>query len=293
MKLGTHNGSFHADDVCAYVILSELYESTDLIRSRDEAVLNDLDLVFDVGGGKFDHHSKEKVYRNSGIPYAAAGLVWRHYGKELLSKKAPELEQDAVDYIHRSLDESFFAGLDAVDNGMTLSASFSMPNLADAVHWFNPVWDSTDDVDSAFQQASTLVRQVFNRALAHQLASYRARASVRSAFETREEPHLLILAEGCPWLDTLLEIDTRREVLFVVYPDRTRGYRLQTVRLRKDTFENRQTLPAHWAGLTDQALNRVTGVTDAIFCHPARFLAGADSLASILKMAHLALAARD
>lgn len=41
--------------------------------------------------------------------------------------------------------------------------------------------------------------------------------------------------------------------------------------------------------ILEQELNEVIGIDDAIFCHPARFIAGAGSFVSILKMADIAV----
>ena len=51
-------------------------------------------------------------------------------------------------------------------------------------------------------------------------------------------------------------------------------------------------LPEEWAGKSDDELAKVTGVDDAIFCHPGRFIAGAGSFAGIMKMAQMAIKAK-
>ena len=37
-------------------------------------------IVYDVGGGMFDHHSEPRECRPNGVPYAAFGLLWRVVG---------------------------------------------------------------------------------------------------------------------------------------------------------------------------------------------------------------------
>lgn len=291
MKLGTHNGTFHADDVVAYVILSELYPDAELTRTRDMNTLSNLDIVFDVGGGALDHHTRDKEFRNSGIPFAAAGLIWRKFGKDLIAKMEPDLSPADVEKTHQNMDASFVSGLDAIDNGITPETSFPIPNLADAVHWFNPGWDTVDEEDGAFLQASRFARIIFVKALEKQFDRVRARQHVISAFQSRPNSKLLILDKGGHWLDTLLDIDVQHEVLFVVYPDKHSGYRLQTIRKNSITFESRKDLPEAWAGLTGEELNKAAGIEDAIFCHPSRFIAGAQSFESILKMAQMAIEA--
>ena len=61
MKVGTHNGVFHADDVFGYCILkAAFYDDIEIARTIDPNVLQNCDLVFDVGGGKYDHHQVDK-----------------------------------------------------------------------------------------------------------------------------------------------------------------------------------------------------------------------------------------
>ncbi|WP_073008277.1 MYG1 family protein [Clostridium amylolyticum] len=86
-RVGTHDGRFHADEVMATAILKEVYE-IELTRTRDENVLKTLDIVYDVGGGEFDHHGMDKIYRENGTPYAACGLIWRGFGKEVIKLKS-------------------------------------------------------------------------------------------------------------------------------------------------------------------------------------------------------------
>ena len=58
-------------------------------RLLDENFIQPLDLndntaadgiVYDVGGGMFDHHSEPRECRPNGVPYAAFGLLWRVLG---------------------------------------------------------------------------------------------------------------------------------------------------------------------------------------------------------------------
>ncbi|MFT5814827.1 MAG: uncharacterized UPF0160 family protein, partial [Psychroserpens sp.] len=51
----------------------------------------------------------------------------------------------------------------------------------------------------------------------------------------------------------------------------------------------KKSLPKSWAGLADKALQDVTGIDDAMFCHNGLFIAGAQSFESTMKMAAIAL----
>ncbi len=62
--MGTHSDSFHCDEVLATVMLLQTRQFADsvIIRTRQEDVFDQLDIVVDVGGiydparNRFDHH---------------------------------------------------------------------------------------------------------------------------------------------------------------------------------------------------------------------------------------------
>ena len=87
-KFVTHAGKFHADEVFGTVLLEKIFKDISLIRLPEVDAFNlDDKLVFDIGGGKFDHHQfGGNGARGNGIKYAAFGLLWREYGKELLTQ---------------------------------------------------------------------------------------------------------------------------------------------------------------------------------------------------------------
>ena len=84
MKVATHPGNFHADDVFAIAALELVHGPLEVVRTRDPERQAAADLRVDVGGrsdpaaGDFDHHQKGGAgTRENGIPYASFGLVWR------------------------------------------------------------------------------------------------------------------------------------------------------------------------------------------------------------------------
>src|SRR3989344_7953949 len=90
IKVITHNGDFHADDVFAMASLMLLHKNKiEIMRTRDEAIINKgANYVIDVGGiydderNIFDHHQSGGAgERSSGIPYASFGLLWSTKGQ--------------------------------------------------------------------------------------------------------------------------------------------------------------------------------------------------------------------
>ena len=71
----THGGKFHADDVFSTALLQIV--RPDIQVTRGFVVPDDFDgIVYDVGGGMFDHHQEPRETRPNGVPYAAFGLLW-------------------------------------------------------------------------------------------------------------------------------------------------------------------------------------------------------------------------
>ena len=101
MKIGTHSGHFHADEALACFFLKQLPEfaSAEIVRSRDNKILDTCDIVVDVGARfepenkRFDHHQREfsetmktlKVL-NFETKLSSAGLIYAYYGKAVLSQ---------------------------------------------------------------------------------------------------------------------------------------------------------------------------------------------------------------
>ncbi|WP_242973500.1 MYG1 family protein [Clostridium thermosuccinogenes] len=287
-RVGTHNGKFHADEVLATAILKEIYD-IEVVRSRDPEVLSSLELVYDVGGGEFDHHDNDKIYRESGTPYAACGLIWRKFGRDVIRARDSSLTESDIDWVFKQIDAVLMEGVDANDNGVKTSETI-IPTMciSTIISGFNPPWYSDKDEDEAFHEAVSLASMVLDNTINQQFSIIKARSKVIEAYKNRTKPQLLVLDQYCPWGRILQEIDTEKEVLFVVYPNKE-GYALQTVRKEGGSFESRKNLPKEWAGKRDEELGKIIGINDAVFCHPARFIAGAKSFESIMKMADIAI----
>ncbi|WP_291632408.1 MYG1 family protein, partial [Clostridium sp.] len=101
---------------------------------------------------------------------------------------------------------------------------------------------------------------------------------------------IMVLKNGCPWLQQLLKIDINSEVLFVISPDDNNvEYKIQTVKKNVGTFEARKDILESIRGKSDEEINSIIKIDDAIFCHKAGFIASTKSIESALKIANLSL----
>lgn len=295
VRLITHNGIFHADEVIATYILKTVYPNSKVIRTRDKNIidLTENSIVYDVGLGSFDHHQQQKVLRSNDIPYAAAGLIWREFGSEFISKKVSVGEEISLNdayTLFNNIDKNIIQGVDALDNGFDIGLNenrVSVLSLPQIVSSFNSNWDD-EGYQGEFSQALELVTNIFEKEFKRELSKIKALKVVREAFNNRRQKEIINLKGFVPWQEHLLSIDKNEEVLFITFPQNNE-YRIQTIPVEIGSFNARKPLPLAWAGKTSEALNKSIGIDDAVFAHPNRFIAGAKSLESIQKMAKIAI----
>lgn len=292
MRIATHDGSFHADDVFAVAALRRVDPAAEVVRTRDPEALAACDARVDVGlrsdadAGDFDHHQRGGAgERPNGIPYASFGLVWREHGMPLCA---------GSERVAAEVDERLVQGIDALDTGITLTrsevAGIRPATVSDVVGALNPAWDEpsgTEVLDADFAAAVEWAGQVLDRQIALAGSRDRARALVVEAIGRAGDPRLVELDRRMPWFEPVVR--EAPEALFVVFPKRD-GWGLQAVPRELGAFANRRDLPAAWAGLTGADLAAVTGVPDAVFCHPKRFVAAAGSREGVLALVARALA---
>ena len=294
MHIATHSGTFHADDVLALATLYELGIVSSLIRTRDESELAKADMRVDVGGNynhaakDYDHHqSGGSGMRPNGIPYAAFGLVWRHYGAKLCGSQA----------VADNIDRELVQPLDAEDTGVEgyklVESNLQMYSLGTAINRFNPQWDKDDDDtfrDKQFAKAVQFARSCLRREIAWAKAFVKGESAVREAIAKASDPRIIVLSRHYSW--QYLVSTEAPQALYVVYPGTDpNDWRVQIVRKDPGSFEARKPLPAIWAGKRDAELTEITGVPDARFCHTGQFLAGTTSKKGALALARLALQA--
>jgi len=287
----THSGSFHADDVLAAAALRLAKPSVTILRSRDMNQLNAADILFDVGRVfnpatcRFDHHQLEYTEaRENGIPYSSFGLVWRELGEKLCGSAA----------VANRVDISLVQGVDAVDCGVTLSKEVmpvKLMSVSAVLGSFNQGWQdltSAEAINNAFEQAVGVAKAILENAIREANGFENAKAVVEQG-ELLEEGQLLVLEHGVPWKETVLESSKYDQLLYVIFPDAQAKWHLSCVPAKAGSFSNRKSLPAAWAGLDGEELDKVTGITGCVFCHRARFVGGHTTKEGAMEMARLAL----
>lgn len=258
----THGGMFHADDVFATALLKILWP--DIKIKRGFVVPKDFSgIVYDIGGGEFDHHQSNKRLRENQVPYAAFGLLWERFGTEILG------EEDA-----REFDLAFVQPLDISDN--TGKENLIATLIAD----YNPAWNENEESDTCFWNAVEFAKSI----LQNRFRSIRAQ---RKAYSIVREQALkcmtgiLILDTGLPWKSAVYDLP----IYYVIYPSKRGGYNVQAVPKKMDSPELKYPFPQAWCGASRDALENLTGIEEIEFCHESGFLCAVRTLEAAEKLA--------
>lgn len=264
-SLGTHDGTFHADEVtaCALLLLFDLIDKDKIVRTRDLDELAKCEYVCDVGGvydpqkKLFDHHQVQ--YQGM---MSSAGMVL------LYLKDRGILKQKEYQFFNHVL----ILGVDASDNGNDPQ----IPGLCSYSHVvtnFTPIQhNSPPEVqNAAFFQALEFAFGHVKRLWERYCYTQSCRQVVEEAMNNSSM--CLIFEKGIPWMEIFFELDgANHPAQFVIMPS-GKHWKLRGIPPTYDDKMNvRYPLPLEWAGLIEDDLKKVSGIGGAIFCHKGRFI---------------------
>ena len=285
----SHSGILHADEVMATVLLSKILPEVKVCRTFKvpEDVAEDV-IVYDIGGGVYDHHQRGfSEARENGIKFSSFGLLWRKFGMQLLS------DNQNAELVFELFDKTFVTGIDAVDNGQVeRTDDVQVMTVSGVISSFNPNWDEKANADESFLKAVAFAEVIFDNALASAVSKAKAKTGVESAIE-KSANGIMILDEFMPWQDYIFNSTNEKanDILYVVFPSKRGGYNVNAVPDAPGSFGQRKPLPESWAGLRGAELAEASGVATANFCHPAKFICGADTFEDALELAKKAIEA--
>ena len=233
--IGTHNGTFHADEALAVYLLRLLpeYANSPLVRTRDPAILATCHIVVDVGGvhddtqKRYDHHQRgfTATFPGRATKLSSAGLVYMHFGRAILAQLTGlDASSAEITVLHEHVYSTFVEAIDAADNGLdaydgaALAAAGVARRFSDsgftlgaAVARFNraaPRAAADDDAerrqrkeDERFARASVFMGEQFAMEVADKADAWLpARAPVREAYAQRRRWHpsgrVVVLRDG-------------------------------------------------------------------------------------------------
>lgn len=264
-SFGTHDGTFHADEVtaCALLLLYKLIDREKIVRTRDLMLLQGLEFVCDVGGiydkkqKRFDHHQVD--YKGS---LSSAGMILKYLVEEKV------ITQQLYDYFNKSL----IIGVDAVDNGQTMQ-KVGHCSFSGVITNFVPANHSVDEsaLHEAFQKALDFVFGHLERLQERFFYIRSCQEKVKESMQKGQE--CLIFDEALPWMENFFELEGESHpALFVIMPA-GEHWKLRGIPPSYDQkMKVRKLLPKQWAGLLEEELVKATKIPGAIFCHKGRFI---------------------
>lgn len=303
-KIGTHDGSFHADEVFGCAALKICYPKAQIIRSREPQVLEDCDIVLDVGSvydhltHRYDHHQRGGAgERANNVPYASAGLVWKHFGDRVCRKVLRGKRKVSINALVSRVDLAFIQGIDALDSGVTSGGFYleghsqeklSLLTVSKMIELFCPVGlveeRTADILDSEFFKLLPWAQKILKRVVAQETGKVASHDIIYSA---KNDSPILVLPVDCDWEETVC--NELPHIRVIVYPIINGSWRVKVAPKQPGSFESRFLLPETWAGLNDKALQDISGVKDGIFVHAKRFVGGASTKEGAIKLAETAL----
>jgi uncharacterized UPF0160 family protein len=300
MKIGTHNGSFHPDDVFAIAALLLVYPNTEIIRSRDKEILSQCDILVDVGGkynpnkGFFDHHQEDfKLKRPNKIPYSSFGLVWMEYGLTIclgFKEIFESIDLNLVQCIDANDNGERYCDLEKTDEGYSVTNircynqngnPILNNNIGSLISSYNPTWVSNVSHDRAFEKAVQVAKSYLTNLIEQQLGTLQADPIIRKMVPILKG-NVLILGKFMPWQKTVL--DAFPNVKFVVYRDPNDTWIAQCVPTVLNGFKCKMAFPTEWGGLVEQQLDAAIGTKGSVFCHKKWFIFGHTDHNELLKI---------
>lgn len=319
MIIATHDGSFHADETIACSILTYLYPNATIIRSRDEKELDKADIVIDVSGindeKHFDHHSNEfTLTRKNGIKYATAGIIWKKFGYDFIKQVYQEHLKDHIESIDDKLilkviqriDLEIMTLIDINDNGQTNDyinehIDNNDPNVTKAVHFISDFYQndpnipyivamsnlpyvSNEEQYKNFLQTVKFLKSILVNACINAIS---VEFGIVKVLKIYDGSKILIMHEKLPWTQAILDNpQIFSNCLLAIYPDRKRGFRVQSLPVSKaQRFVNKVSAPKSWRGLNFKDLDKVCGIENCIFVHKTGFTGGTYDFESSFNMA--------
>lgn len=218
-SFGTHDGTFHADEVtaAALLLLFNLIDRDKIARTRDPEILSRCEFVCDVGGiydpsqKLFDHHQVDYTG-----PLSSAGMILNYLKTENIISESE----------YNMMNQILIHGVDNHDNGVDVS----IPGVATYSHImanFAPIEHETTrmEQEEAFQEALDFSLGHLTRLHKRYHYILSCRTAVQEAMKTNNI--CLIFEHPLPWLESFFELNGENHPA-----KRTRGTRSRTSRSR-------------------------------------------------------------
>lgn len=216
------------------------------------------------------------ITRKNGGNFASAGLIWMHYGKEILEKNNLQFKNEVFEVV----DDELMSKIDAHDNGETES------EISKLIAEFNPnIVYELSSYDSCFIEAVMFARKIIANKIKTAESKYREYEEIKKEMEITKGNTVFLKKYYPNWCESILEIDEKHKIDYCVYPYIDESVHIVCIPPdKKNRFLQRKAMPKEWAGLSGEELEQAIGIEGAIFCHLKQFFMAVNSLETAIKV---------
>jgi len=303
INLLTHSGQFHADDIFSTALLTLYFKYKEpktklkCKRSIQKEDIEKADIVYDIGlvynpkKLRFDHHQNDTaLMRENGIPYAAFGLVFKHFGPGLISLISKEKNKKVIAEIFEVVEKKLVQHIDAMDNGTsTYKQTFKDVDVATIDNYFQMCKfaagaEDMKKIDKKFFELVKFSQPILENIITYAVGIQKEKALAIKAYNKAKDKRVIICDRFYSY-----NFNKFPEPLIVVYPDLRNNWSAKNVTTGEDAYDARFYFPESWRGLVDAELEKACGVKGAKFCHKTGFLCVNETKEGIMKMIEAAL----
>ncbi|KAK6090972.1 hypothetical protein P3W45_000217 [Vairimorpha bombi] len=292
MKLVTHNGRFHYDELLASAILTKIYPESTIIRTRDSKVISTGDIVYDVGGvydpsrNLYDHHQPtftETYSSDYNIKLSSAGLVYKHFHESFLSLYNIHPTGTLYKKLTKKIYKEFFLGADAQDNGYNIYGEIKPRTIYAMISLYNSEDNLiSDQQNENFRKALTIVSKDLDLYINHVITSWYNKYKELEILINQTDDYILV-SDVYYSYDLILEIEkeNNKNILFLVYPSDDL-YKIRAINTDTTNFSLKCPLKKEWRGRRGDELNSM--IKGAGFVHSSGFIGTNKTKEGAIKM---------
>lgn len=284
IKIGVHDGAFHADEVVAICLIELIFDvKAEVVRSRDPEVLNACDLVFDVLEGTFDHHRS----RCDNISCAASRVLRALHNTE-------EVRSSFGQFVWKKLANLINAVAYQDNGGAVFERLGYIQTLARRAR-------ITGEEDKYFMEALDKAEDDIRTMMENWVDESPAYDAALEVIKERPHANVLVFGTDCLATDPKkIMWDEAHPALYWISPaspEKSKWNLMCCAVPREgeedeyDGFSSRFLLPVAWRGVDGEELDKLIGTSSAIFCHKQGFMAAFASLEDAEKAAQEAIKA--
>ncbi len=278
--IGIHDGDIHLDESMATAVLRIHNPTLEVKRTRDMKILSKLDARVDVGRkycletNDFDHHQEGGAgQRENGVPYASAGLIWKHFGRELCDN------DEAWGYV----DKRLIQYVDSGDAGLKSDGeTYGLAKIIRRLNLRRNTGKST--IEESFDEALKLSGLVLENEILAANEQVKSNIETRASLKNFKGLPYIVLKRDTGWEEVLVP---EKDKLYVIYQAPDRNWRVRAIPTIVDVFKYKKLFPEAWRGKSEE-LVKITGIEDFLFCHLTGFTAVTKTLNSAVKIAKIA-----